>query len=109
MMMPKPKKPLESSILRRITVRLLPAQDCQSPERKRFDRLLEEKHYLQSGRLGGQNLRYVAELDGQWVALITFSAAALNIKAREKKIGWTPRRHCAFRSRASLTAPGKRA
>ena len=89
--MPKPKKPLESSILRRITVRLLPAQDCQSPERKRFDRLLEEKHYLQSGRLGGQNLRYVAELDGQWVALITFSAAALNIKAREKKIGWTPR------------------
>src|SRR5437667_375575 len=91
MMMPKPKKPLESSILRRITVRLLPAQDCQSPERKRFDRLLEEKHYLQSGRLGGQNLRYVAELDGQWVALITFSAAALNIKAREKKIGWTPR------------------
>ncbi|OLB75678.1 MAG: hypothetical protein AUH96_02985, partial [Nitrospirae bacterium 13_2_20CM_2_61_4] len=87
----KPKKPLESSILRRITVRLVPAQDCQSPERERFDRLLEEKHYLQSARLGGQSLRYVAELDGQWVALITFSAAALNIKAREKKIGWTPR------------------
>jgi hypothetical protein len=69
----------------------LPAQDCPSPERERFDRLLEEKHYLHSARLGGQSLRYVAELDGEWVALITFSAPALNIKAREKKIGWTAR------------------
>jgi hypothetical protein len=89
--MPKPEQAPESSILGRITVRLLPAQDSPSPERERFDRLLEEKHYLHSARLGGQSLRYVAELDGEWVALITFSAPALNIKAREKKIRWTAR------------------
>ena len=33
----------------------------------------------------------MAELDGQWVALIAFSAAALHLKAREWWIGWSPR------------------
>jgi hypothetical protein len=36
-------------------------------------------------------LRYVAEVDGQWVALLTFSAAALQLKARERWLGWSPR------------------
>ena len=39
----------------------------------------------------GQWLRYVAEVNGQWVALLTFSAAALHLKARERWIGWCPR------------------
>jgi len=33
----------------------------------------------------------VAEVEGQWVALITFSGAAPHTKARERKIGWSPR------------------
>lgn len=84
--MPKPETLPEAQILRRITVRLILPQ-----ERERFDHLLVEQHYLHSARLGGQSLRYVAELEGQWVALIAFSAPALNIKARERWIGWTPR------------------
>lgn len=76
----------EAERLKRVTVRLL-----VETERKRFDQLLEQEHYLQSARLGGQALRYVAELDGQWVALIAFSAPALNLKARENFIKWTPR------------------
>jgi hypothetical protein len=60
-------------------------------ERARFDALLEQKHYLCSARMVGRTLRYVAELDGEWVALACFSAAALHLKAREKWIGWTPR------------------
>ena len=40
-----------------------------------FDRLLESQHYLASAHLAGQTLRYVAERDGQWVALLTFSVA----------------------------------
>ena len=58
----------ETEFLGRVTVRLIVAE-----ERDRFDELLEEKHYLKSARLGGQSLRYVAEAEGQWVALITFS------------------------------------
>lgn len=76
----------ETDVLRHVSVRLLVPE-----ERERFDQLLEQEHYLHSARLGGQSLRYVAELDGQWVALISFSAPALNIKAREKWVRWTPR------------------
>jgi len=84
--MTKPPTAPETEFLRKVTVRLIVAE-----ERDRFDQLLEEKHYLQSARLGGQSLRYVAEVDGQWLALITFSGAAPHTKAREHKIRWTPR------------------
>lgn len=77
----------EEQALKQITVRLI-----EPEEREEFDRVLEEQHYLHSARLGGQSLRYVAELDGQWMALVSFSAPALNVKAREKWIGWSPRR-----------------
>jgi len=76
----------EPQILKRVTVRLL-----HEDERARFDELLEQKHYLSSAQMVGRTLRYVAELDGEWVALACFSAAALHLKAREKRIGWTPR------------------
>ena len=59
-------------------------------ERLGFDLLLETKHYLQSSHLGGRHLRYVAEVDGKWVALITFSGAAPFIKVRDRqKLKWT--------------------
>lgn len=84
--MAKAQKAGESEILRRIGVRLI-----HPWERERYDQLLEKEHYLHSARLGGQHLRYVAELDGQWVGLVSFSAPALNIKARERWLKWTPR------------------
>jgi hypothetical protein len=76
----------ETDVLDRVTVRLV-----QETERPEFDRRLEAEHYLASSALVGETLRYVAELDGQWVALLTFSAPALPLKARERWIGWTPR------------------
>jgi hypothetical protein len=84
--MTKPPQGGEAALLQRVTVRLV-----RDEEREAFDRLLQERHYLASARLAGQTLRYVAELDGQWVALLTFSAAALHLKAREAWLGWTPR------------------
>ena len=76
----------EPDILKRVTLRLL-----LESERPRFDELIETRHYLSSARMVGRTLRYVAELDGEWVALLCFSAAALHLKAREEWIGWTPR------------------
>jgi len=76
----------EPDILQRLVVRLM-----RETERAEFDRLLAEEHYLHDPLLVGQSLRYVAEVDGQWVALITFSAASWHVKAREKWIGWSPR------------------
>ena len=57
--MPKPKKPPENVILRQVRVRLV-----EEEERERFDELLKEQHYIHSARLGGQSIRYVAELNG---------------------------------------------
>jgi hypothetical protein len=76
----------EADILGRVTVRLL-----NETERGQFDYYLQEKHYLESSVLVGEWLRYVAEVDGQWVALLTFSAPALHLKARERWIGWSAR------------------
>lgn len=84
--MAKEQSAPEGDYLRKIKIRLLEPQ-----ERERFDVLLETEHYLHSARVGGQSLRYVAEVDGQWVGLLVFSGAAPHTKARENKIGWTPR------------------
>lgn len=74
------------SILGRINVRLL-----EDDERGRFDETLERLHYLKSARVGGRSLRYVAELNGEWIALICFSGAAPHLAGREEWIGWSPR------------------
>src|SRR6185369_9138597 len=84
--MTKPKVAPEGDYLTKVGVRLI-----TEDERERFDGLLESQHYLHSARVGGQSLRYVAAVDGQWVALLVFSGAAPHTKARETKIGWTPR------------------
>ena len=84
--MPMPPQLNEPDILKRVTLRLV-----GDDEREAFDRTLEEQHYLANARLAGQTLRYVAELDGQWVALLCFSAAALHLKGREQWIRWSPR------------------
>ena len=77
---------MESDFLDRVTVRLL-----REDERGQFNYYLEQEHYLESSILVGEWLRYVAEVDGQWVGLLTFSASALHLKGRERWIGWSPR------------------
>lgn len=76
----------EADVLSRVRVRLI-----EPAERAAFDRMLRQEHYLQSSRLLGQSLRYVAELEGEWLALATFSAPALHLKGRGRWIGWSPR------------------
>jgi hypothetical protein len=58
-------------------------------ERERFDRLIIEEHYLGNAQLVGEQLRYVAEYQGQWVALMSWSAAAYKLKLREEWLGWS--------------------
>ena len=77
---------IATDYLGRVRLRVL-----EEPERERFDQLLETRHYLKSSRIGGRHLRYVAEVDGEWVALLAFSGAAPHLKGREKWIGWRPR------------------
>jgi hypothetical protein len=60
------------------------------PDRKRFDRLLGQYHYLGETCPVGDFLRQVAILDGEWVGLLAWGAACYALKDRDQYIGWTP-------------------
>ncbi len=90
----------EQTVLEQVTVRLL-----QAEERARFDQVLVAEHYLHCADLVGEQLRYVAEVHGQWVALLAWSAPAFRLKDREQWLGWTPAQK---RRRLSLLANNSR-
>ncbi len=59
-------------------------------EHRRFQRLLHKHHYLGGIKAVGEQLYYaVVDAQGQWVALLLFSAAAQHLKHRDQWIGWT--------------------
>jgi hypothetical protein len=76
----------QQQVLAGVQVRLI-----QPEERETFDTLLIKEHYLHSARFVGEQLRYVAVHNDQWVALLAWSAAAYKLKGREEWIGWTDR------------------
>ena len=61
------------------------------PEQRKFDRIIVEEHYLHNADFVGEQLRYVAEYQGQWVALLVWNAGAYKLKLREEWIGWSDR------------------
>ena len=74
----------EQHVLNHLTVRLV----CPG-EQAQFDELIVKEHYLKSAHLVGEHLRYVATYKGQWLALASWSAPALHLKARDAFINWT--------------------
>lgn len=75
----------EQTVLHGLTVRLL---ECPE-DRQRCDQLLTEHHYLKNAHLVGEHLRYALTWRGQWLAVATWSAAALHLKPRDRCIGWS--------------------
>ena len=57
-------------------------------EEQRFQKLMQEHHYLGSLPKISETLWYVATFANQWIALLSFSAAALKCSARDRWIGW---------------------
>lgn len=76
--------PEEQDILAHLVVRLVRPEEVE-----RFDQLIAQHHYLKNGHLVGEHLRYGAEYQGQWMALATWNAPALHLKARDAFIGWS--------------------
>ena len=60
-------------------------------EEQRFWQLMQEHHYLGALPKISETLWYVAIFGDQWVALLSFSAAALKCSARDRWIGWSYR------------------
>ena len=83
---PKFRRPeaAEQHILEEVTVRPI-----RAAERKRYDELMKEHHYLHTHQLVGEQLCYVATYRGQWLALSSWSAAAWHLKGRDQFIGWS--------------------
>lgn len=82
---PRPWSPDDQPrLLDEVEVRLL-----EPSERPRFDELMRAEHYLHSADLVGEQRRYVAHHRGEWVALLSWSAAAYHLKHREAWVGWS--------------------
>ena len=63
--------------------------DIVVPEQEaRFRALMQAHHYLGALPKIGETLWYVAHLNGTWLALAVFSAAALKCRARDAWVGW---------------------
>lgn len=78
--------PPETRLLDQVTVRL-----TDPDERERYNALMGQEHYLGQDRAVGAVLRYVAQYQGQWVALLTFCSAALHLKPRDRFLHWAAR------------------
>jgi hypothetical protein len=68
----------------------LAVRPLRAGEREEWDRLMAAHHYLGFQQLVGETLKYVAELEGRWVALLGWGSAAFKCGPRDKWIGWTP-------------------
>jgi hypothetical protein len=55
----------------------------------RCDQAIVEHHYLHNATLVGRHLRYALVYQGRWLAVATWSAAALHLKDRDAFIGWS--------------------
>ena len=74
----------EQRVLNYLTVRPIRAE-----ERERWNELMCSHHYLKNATLVGEQLCYVAESEGHWLALLGWSAAARHLRPRDSWIGWT--------------------
>jgi hypothetical protein len=77
-------------MLKEIQVRLVDPE-----EEARYQQSMQAHHYLGALRKIGETLWYVATWREEWVALLSFSAAALKIAARDQWIGWSYRQQYA--------------
>lgn len=66
----------------------LVVRPIRGEERKAWDQLMATHHYLGFRHLVGESIRYVALLNGQWVALLGWSSAAYKTGPRDRWIGW---------------------
>jgi hypothetical protein len=102
--MPKPKRlpdGSEQTILQNVRVELATREDWA-----RIKRELKQHHYLGAVQPVGERMQYLAKAqDGQWLAILVFSAPAKHLKARDEYIGWTDEQR---RRRLSLVTNNSR-
>ena len=71
-----------------LNLQALQVRLVRTDEAERYQALMQAYHYLGSLAKIGENLWYVATYLGEWVALVSFSSAALKCGVRDRWIGW---------------------
>jgi hypothetical protein len=71
-----------------LNLREITLEPVAALEERRFQSLMQAHHYLGSLPKIGHTLWYIATWRSQWLALLSFSAAALKCAARDNWIGW---------------------
>jgi hypothetical protein len=71
-----------------LNLREIHLQPVTTAQEERFQTLMQAHHYLGALPKIGHTLWYVASWAGEWVALLSFSAAAWKWGARDTWIGW---------------------
>ena len=59
-------------------------------ERLRWDTLMDAQHYLGFKQFAGRGLRYIAEWDGEWLALLGWQTGTFRCRPHDKWLGWHP-------------------
>lgn len=67
------------------TLRVQPIEFGQRPQ---WCELMNRHHYLGFIKTAGERIFYAAKLNGQWVALLSWTAGALHVGCREEWLGW---------------------
>ena len=57
-------------------------------ERERWKHLMISHHYLGFQRAFGEQVFYVATINGEWIGLVGWASAALKLQSRDCWIGW---------------------
>jgi len=71
----------------------------QSPWEPIWDQLVQQYHYLGFQKLLGHRLKYLAFIQDQPVAALSFSAPALKLRVRDRYIGWSAEQRKVFLDR----------
>ena len=61
---------------------------ARADERRRWDALMDQHHYLGFRQFAGRGLRHVAVWRGQWVALLGWQSGAFKCAPCERWVGW---------------------
>ena len=69
--------------LKQVVLRL-----AQPHERPRWDALMAKRHDLGFKQLAGRGLRYVAEYEGEWLALVGWQTGVFQCRPRARWLGW---------------------
>ena len=71
-----------------LRVREVEVRPARPDERRRWDDLMREHHYLGFKQFAGRGLRHVAEWRGHWVGLLGWQSGAFKCAPRDRWLGW---------------------